>query len=366
MMPPRFDQVVACRFAEDPVWVEARRTRSVARTLGLESEVFVSPESAVPASAGKCVPLGDYQGGASDTVLYHYCGRSPALAVVAASPARRILRYRGVQSSAPFAPFDPVAADHLAEARVGLREALGAVHCVWADCDCNAAYAIERGHRHVRVLPPFFTLHDFAVTPAKGHGEKSGGAGKTILFSGAMAPGDRLEDLLLAFAWYHHGIEPSSRLLLVASREPTPRYEAFLRMVAARLDLQTVRFEGHRPVEEAAAWFKAADLFVSVAASVEYPLAPIEAMTHGVPVMARNRGGVPDAMGDAGMLFGDAEPRVLAELMHRALADDTLRAEMLGSQERRLAVLRGRDLKEDLRTALADAGAGEALRAGVG
>jgi glycosyltransferase involved in cell wall biosynthesis len=39
-------------------------------------------------------------------------------------------------------------------------------------------------------------------------------------------------------------------------------------------------------------------------------------MSHGVPVMARNTGGMPEALCGAGMLFEDAEPRVLAELMH--------------------------------------------------
>ena len=65
--------------------------------------------------------------------------------------------------------------------------------------------------------------------------------------------------------------------------------------------------------------------------------------------VTREAGGMPEALGGSGVLFGDLEPPVLAELMHRVATDPALRPEILASQARRLAELRRRDLVADCR-----------------
>jgi glycosyltransferase involved in cell wall biosynthesis len=352
MIPPRMDQVLA-GFAEgDAISLEARRIRSIAQGLGMESDIFVPADRVAREVRDMCRPLDAYCGRVGDAVLYHYSIASPASVVVTASPARKLMRYHNITPAEFFEPYDASVAEQLRDARSGLCDAALATECVWADSEYNAGDVRELGHQNVKVAPLFFTLDDFATVPVHGFTAKFGGPLKNILFVGRIAPNKCVEELILAFAWYNHAIEPASRLILVGSEYSCVRYYAFLRMLAARLELPNVCFEGYLSTAAVAACYEKADLFVCTSRHEGYCLPLVEAMNHGVPVIARNAGGMPEAMGGAGMLFEDAEPRVLAELMHRALTDQTLRGEMLGSQERRLAALRGRDLKAELRALL--------------
>jgi glycosyltransferase involved in cell wall biosynthesis len=353
MIPSRLDQILA-GFAEgDAISLEARRIRSVAQSLGMDSEIFVPANRVERGVVEQCRPLEAYSGRPGDAVLYHYSISSPATAVVARSPAQKLMRYHNITPAAFFDPYDASVAEQLRDARIGLRDAALAADCVWADSEYNAVEVRELGHRNVKVAPLFFNLDDFATPREEGFGARFGGPLKNILFVGRMAPNKCVEELILAFAWYNHAIEPASRLLLAGSESSCSRYYAFLRMLAARLELPNVCFEGYLSTARLAACYEAADLFVCTSRHEGYCLPLIEAMSHGVPVIARDIGGMPEAMGGAGMLFDDAEPRALAVLMHRALTDESLRGEMLGSQERHLAGLRVRDLKAELQSLLA-------------
>jgi L-malate glycosyltransferase len=176
---------------------------------------------------------------------------------------------------------------------------------------------------------------------------KLGGPLKNLLFVGRIAPNKHVEDLILAFACFHRTINPASRLVLAGSERSCPRYYAMLRMLAARLDLTNVFFEGFLSEPQLAACYAEADLFVTASRHEGFCLPLVEAMAHDVPVIARDEGGMPEALGAGGVLFDDMEPRILAELFQLVLTDDALRGEILNSQKHRLDELRRRDLAAD-------------------
>ena len=53
-----------------------------------------------------------------------------------------------------------------------------------------------------------------------------------------------------------------------------------------------------------------------------FGLPVLEAMTVGVPVVASNRGALPEVVGDAGLLVEPDQPEALADAMARLLDDD--------------------------------------------
>ncbi len=71
-------------------------------------------------------------------------------------------------------------------------------------------------------------------------------------------------------------------------------------------------------------------------------------MNHDVPVLAKETGGVPEAMGDAGIRYTDLPPHALAHLAHLALTDTSLRNQILASQQQRIASLSQRNLANEL------------------
>jgi glycosyltransferase involved in cell wall biosynthesis len=59
-----------------------------------------------------------------------------------------------------------------------------------------------------------------------------------------------------------------------------------------------------------------------------FGMTALEAMTVGVPVIASNRGALPEVLGDAGRLVDPARPAELAEAMSGVLASRELRDRM--------------------------------------
>ena len=56
------------------------------------------------------------------------------------------------------------------------------------------------------------------------------------------------------------------------------------------------------------------------------PVSVMEALAHGVPVVATGAGGIPTAVGDAGIVTPIGDPEALADAHVRVAADDELRA----------------------------------------
>ena len=172
---------------------------------------------------------------------------------------------------------------------------------------------------------------------------------KNILFVGRIAPNKRIEDLVRAFVWFNKAVNPYSRLVIVGSDRSAPRYHTMLRMLANELDLPNACFEGFVSDAALVAYYRAADVYVCASAHEGYCLPLVEAMHMGVPVIARNVGGVPEAMGSAGVLYEELDAVELAELINRVLTDSALREEILLSQKKRMEELLARDFGAELK-----------------
>ena len=87
-----------------------------------------------------------------------------------------------------------------------------------------------------------------------------------------------------------------------------------------------VDYLGYVPGERRETLFKGAQLFVLPSFEEGFGLTALEAMAAGVPVIASNRGSLPEVVGDAGLLIDPDNPESLTEAMARLVADPTLRA----------------------------------------
>ena len=105
-------------------------------------------------------------------------------------------------------------------------------------------------------------------------------------------------------------------------------YEAELRELAADLGLgDRVRFLGHSdaPLDVMQRWS------ISVSASIEPeagPLAVIEAMSLGIPVVVTDHGGAPEVSSNAGLIVPPKDPDAMAEAIEALLVDPDRRREL--------------------------------------
>jgi L-malate glycosyltransferase len=174
----------------------------------------------------------------------------------------------------------------------------------------------------------------------------------TLLFVGRLAPNKRVEDLLMAYAIYHYRLNPFSRLLVVGSPRSCPRYFTMLKMLVGDLDVPNVCFEGFASPAGLVSYYQLADLFVSCSAHEGYGAPLVEAMRYEVPVIVRDAGGTPEALDGAGVMYADATPEELAELIHRVTSDQALRADILTAQQHRLHDVLTRPVEQELRALL--------------
>ncbi len=155
-------------------------------------------------------------------------------------------------------------------------------------------------------------------------GTESGGS---LLSVAAVVPGKGHDVLVDALATLNGH---SWRCLCVGTVERDPAFVASLRN---RADAR-VRFSGALPTEDLARSYEAADLLVLASRSESYGMVVTEALVRGLPVVAADVGGVPEAMGYGadgtrpGVLVPPEDPAALGGALRAWLGDSDLRARL--------------------------------------
>ena len=144
---------------------------------------------------------------------------------------------------------------------------------------------------------------------------------------GALAP-QKAHSYLLRAARELADVRPDVRYIIVGDGE----LEGELKALARSLHLEEiVRFAGFR--RDVPAVLAAIDVFVLSSRYEGTPNVLLEAMAAGTPVVATCVGGVPEIVvdGECGLLVPPADPVALADAIHRALRDDSLRQRLVAN-----------------------------------
>jgi glycosyltransferase involved in cell wall biosynthesis len=151
---------------------------------------------------------------------------------------------------------------------------------------------------------------------------------QTILFLavGNPRPEKGFEDLIEAAAFLRK-ISGNNRLFQIAVAGKLDDSD-YCRMLKNRIKEQGVgdhcRFLGFR--KDTRALYSAADAFVLSSRSEGMPMVILESMMAGLPVVATRVGGIPDTLGENGLLVDSASPEQLAQAMYRILKEEGLAA----------------------------------------
>src|SRR6266511_1139245 len=144
-----------------------------------------------------------------------------------------------------------------------------------------------------------------------------------VLFFGGLKPRKNL--FLLLDVWAPVAARrPEARLVIAGDGPLRSRLERH----AARLGLQSrVVFTGYVPEAEKAAHFNLADVFLFPSAMEGFGFTVAEAMSAGVPVVASDRGSIPELVtdGESGFVCDPATPDRFVERLALLLGDSALR-----------------------------------------
>jgi glycosyltransferase involved in cell wall biosynthesis len=162
----------------------------------------------------------------------------------------------------------------------------------------------------------------------------SSGVG-ALLCVGAVVP-DKGHDVLLDALGELDDLD--WRLTCVGSLEREPEWVARLRSDAR------VTFVGPRVGDQLAATYASTDLLVLPTRRESYGMVVTEAQARGIPVVASDVGGVPEALGrGCGLLVPPDDPGALADALRRWLEDAALRASLRDAARRGRTSLKGWD-----------------------
>lgn len=147
-----------------------------------------------------------------------------------------------------------------------------------------------------------------------------------LLYVGNIKPHKNLERLIDAFGRARAGL---GELRLVIVGDEISKYPPLRQAVHRhRLD-KYVRFLGFQPHETLAAFYRLARAFVFPSIYEGFGLPPLEAMASGTPVVTSNVSSLPEVAGGAAVLVDPYDPASIADGIIRAVADDSLRRELI-------------------------------------
>ena len=316
----RVHQLLSGAGPHDAITTEAISFRERFRAWGWEGNDYAS--HVAPGLNGHIRLLARFKPRPEDILLLHHSAGARRLGDLLALPNRKLLLYHNVTPAPWFWEHAPMVAVACAVGREQLPALVRAVDVAAADSAFNAAELEALGATKTAVVP---LLVDYTRLGPPRQGDPPGPP--TILFVGRLSPHKRQDDVIRAFSQYRRHREPEARLMLVG--DPiSSRYLERLRALADGLAPRAVSIESGLSNEELGERYRSAHVFLCLSAHEGFCIPVLEALSQGVPVIARPAGAIPETAGDAAVLVEDADLAVVAELLHLAVTDSELRAEL--------------------------------------
>ncbi len=329
MTPPaRIDQVLASIVERDAVSHHTREAQRVLRSLGYVSEIYSVTMG--PEMAGRVHPLDELPrlGEGRQWVLYQGSIGSPAADAFAAHPGPKLLDYHNITPVELVERWMPSLGEEVRLGREQLASLAPEVVLGLGDSAYNVRELDEWGYRHtlVSMLMVDYTNFDVPADPRAREelAARRASGGSDWLFVGQLIPHKAHHDVVMAFAAYLRAYDPSARLHLVG-RESCPAYALGVRKLVERLGISSsVDFAGSITAPELAALYESCDVYVCCSDHEGFCAPLLEAMHHGLPVVAYAAAAVPETVAEAGVILDSKEPAVVAAAAHRVIEDADL------------------------------------------
>ena len=262
-------------------------------------------------------------------VLYHASIGSPMARWLHALPATVLLDYHNVTPMRFFAPYEPKVAALCFAGRAECRLLARSSPLSMADSTWSAHELSEMGCPATATVPILLDFSKYQQPPHRPLIEAlaSTKKGTDILFVGRISPNKRQEDVVKAFALYRRHYDAEARLFLVGTSS-SDRYRKAIVGLVRRLHLENaVSIVGGIPDSHLLAYYRAADVFLSMSEHEGFCVPLLESMLFDLPIVAYAAGAVPETLGDAGILFRHKRYDEIAALIH--LLGDTATRERL-------------------------------------
>lgn len=344
----------------DAIGGDIQEMAQILRECGCEVRLFAGMRSAAYEEVHPHTDIAGWLTGKDDVLLYHHSiGWSPAEALLKTLRCRRIVRYHNIT---PPEFFYDISREYVSACAAGRAEVARLVQLPgveWiSDSTYNQEELVQFGLRGAKscVIAPFHRM-DHLLSIEADHSVLGGldSEGAKLLMVGRIAPNKGYLPLIDAFACYVATYDPKAELIIVGKQDPRlAKYGVRLHALVAhyRLGAQVHLLENLSDRGLKACYERAdAMLYLSEHEGFGVPL--VEAMVMSLPIVARAAAATPFTVGDAGLLWDDADPRLYAASLARLRAEPQLRQALVDAGHARFREVFERDvLAAQFRTAL--------------
>jgi glycosyltransferase involved in cell wall biosynthesis len=350
----RIHQWVPAAHRGDAIGDSARAVRELLRRMGHDADIFALTID--EDLRGDVRPFADPAATRGDVTIFHFALPSPMTEAFARLDGVKVLQYHNITPAAFFAPYDASLFRLAALGRSELATLAGRVDLALGDSEFNRQELQVLGFEPTGVMPIAVDTARITDAPRRPALERILQDGLiNILFVGRIVPNKRIEDHIRLAEIYKRYVDSHYRFIFVGRCEGVPRYYAQIRALIAEYQMLPDRFwfTGAVPDADLAAFYRWADVYVSLSEHEGFCVPLVEAMAADVPILAYAAGAVPETLGGAGVLFAPKDLEVAAELLGSLVYDRDLREGVLDGQRRRLQDFAPARIEEKLRETLA-------------
>ena len=285
---------------------------------GIEVRIVVERKTR---SGSAAIPIDKWRADGQVSILQHSIGSEVAQQVIRRKTPV-VLNYHNITPSSFFDVWQPELAKSVARGRMQLGQLAALTVRGIADSEFNAQELRELGIEDVVVSPVLWQISSSAVQAGLSSDMASEDGG-TVLFVGRLAPNKCQHDLIAAFAVLSR-FRPQARLVLVGDASP-PQYLQSLKSLARELGIyDQVVFTGKVSDKSLLQWYRKSDVFACASEHEGFGVPLVEAMAHGLPVVAYDAAAVAETVGNSGIVLRDKRPLTMAMALHRVLGDGQL------------------------------------------
>ena len=337
-------QLLPAAQPRDAITGQAFAWRDLLRDWGYRSEIVA--EHVHPDLVGAVKTL-DRTGRLVDegAIILRYALWSPTVDAALQADGPVALCYHNITPGELLRDFNATVADLCDRGRAALTRFVGRVETLIADSSFNAAELRDASLGDAAVVPLLLQLP--AEMPRREPNREP-----IVLTVGRIVPNKRLEDVIKAFALYQRRRAPAASLVLVGSDLGFENYRHALDVLVARIGVRGVHFTGPISSEARDAWYSTADVYLSMSVHEGFCAPLVEALAHGLPVVARGAGAVPETLGGAGLVLDGADLPLAAEALHELASSSSARSTLFDAAETRLSELRPAVLAPRIREAV--------------
>lgn len=320
----------------DAIGNNAIEIKAVLETWGFKSEIFaqhIHPKLSLIAKS-----YTEYRKFSSpeNILIFHFSIGSDISSFVKTLPDKKILIYHNITPYSYFTGINDTLANLLMNGRKELAEYSNFVDMALGDSEFNRMELEELGFKNTAILPIIVDFESYKQEPDQEILNKFNDDFTNFIFVGRISPNKKQDDIIRTFYYYNKCIDPKSRLFLVGSYDGLEKYYKLLEQLVKRLNLENVYITGQVNIKELLAYYKLADVFISMSEHEGFCVPLLESMYFGIPIVAYNSSAIPYTLDNSGLLFNEKRFDEIGELLNILLKSQKLKNKIIQKQKERL------------------------------